>query len=133
MVLQAVKEIKVLEVPRVLKEIKVLQDLQEILDHKVVLDHKVQWEMLQVDLLAHKVMLDLKDQLVTQAQLVHREIKDLPVLQALKDLQDLIVEETRVHRVIKVPRDRKENRVLTQQHKDLLDQLDLQVNKEIFL
>ena len=97
-----------------------------------MLDHKVQWEMHQVDLLAHKEMLDLKDQLVTQAQLVHREIKDLPVLQALKDLQDLIVEETRVHRVIKVPLDHKENRVLTQQHKDLLDQQDLQVIKEVF-
>ena len=132
MVLQALKEIKVQEVTRVLKEPKVLQGLQEIQDHKVVVDHKVQWEMHLVDLLAHKEMLDLRDQRVTQALLEHREIKDLPVLQVINDLQDLIVEETRVHRVIKVPLDHKENRVLTQHHKDLLDYKDLQVIKEIF-
>jgi hypothetical protein len=86
-----------------------------------MLDHKVQWEMHQVDLLAHKVMLDLKEQLVTQAQLVHREIKVPLVLRVLQDLLDLIVEEIRGHRVIKVPGDHKENRALTQQHKDLLD------------
>jgi len=101
LVLRAFKEVKVLEVTRVLKEIKVLQDLQEIQVHKVMLDHKVQWEMHQVDLLAHKEMLDLKDQLVTQVQLVLREFKVPLVLQVLQDLLDLIVEETRVRRVIK--------------------------------
>jgi len=97
-----------------------------------MLDHKVQWEMHQVDLLAHKEMLDLKDQLVTQVQLVLREFKVPLVLQVLQDLLDLIVEETRVRRVFKVPLDHKENKDLTQQHKDLLDQQDLQVIKEVF-
>jgi hypothetical protein len=77
-------------------------------------------------------MLDLRDQLVTQAQLVLREIKVPLVLQALQVLLDLIVEETRVRRVIKGELDHKENRVLTQQHKDLLDQQDIQVTKELF-